>query len=201
MRQDHKMHQIGQLALISLGSNETSSWGDPTETVQKAKKAIMEAGAHAVSASRLYATSAFPAGSGPDFVNAAIAFHTHLPAPDLLDQLHRIEAEAGRERHVRWGQRTLDLDLIAYGSRISPDLAIQTKWRNLSLADQMKATPKELILPHPRMQDRAFVLVPLADVAPDWEHPVLHLTVAAMCAALPKAARADVKLLKPAHIP
>jgi 2-amino-4-hydroxy-6-hydroxymethyldihydropteridine diphosphokinase len=97
-----------------------------------------------------------------------------------LSRLHAIEARFGRERVRRWGPRTLDLDLLAYGELVLPDAVTQDRWRGLSPADQATQAPAELILPHPRLQDRAFVLVPLADVAPDWRHPRLGLTVLEM---------------------
>ena len=78
----------------------------------------------------------------------------------------------GRQRVVRWGQRTLDLDLLAYGDEVAPDLAGYLQWRDLPLEAQSSAAPDQLILPHPRLQDRAFVLVPMADIVPDWRHPV-----------------------------
>ncbi len=68
---------------------------------------------------------------------------------------------------------------------ILPDRESQARWRELSLTDQMQQSPDQLILPHPRMQDRAFVLVPLADVAPNWVHPVLNLSVLQMLARCP----------------
>jgi|TARA_B110000977_G_scaffold200662_1_gene292023 2-amino-4-hydroxy-6-hydroxymethyldihydropteridine diphosphokinase len=130
--------------------------------------------------SPLYGTPAFPAGAGPDFVNAAIRIPTGLPAQEVLAILHQIEAEAARTRTLRWGQRTLDLDLIALGNQVCPDLPTYTHWHGLAPDLQAQTAPDQLILPHPRVQDRSFVLVPLADVAPDWVHPVLGQSVVQM---------------------
>lgn len=127
-------------------------------------------------------------------MNTAIAIHTDLSAIDLLAALHDIEARFGRERTERWGPRTLDLDLIAYDDLILPDATTQARWRMLHPSRQMIDCPDQLILPHPRMQDRAFVLVPLMDIAPDWRHPAIGLTVAQMLARLPQA---DIDALTP----
>ena len=102
----------------------------------------------------------------------------------------------GRERVQRWGQRTLDLDLIAYGDLVLPDLSTHARWRNLSLEAQIGQTPGELILPHPRMQGRAFVLVPMADIAPDWVHPILGRSVQQLLDALPQAQKDEVQALQ-----
>ncbi|EBA13478.1 2-amino-4-hydroxy-6-hydroxymethyldihydropteridine diphosphokinase [Roseobacter sp. CCS2] len=189
------MPPIGQCALIAFGSNENSVWGDARETVQKAMHLVAELASSTIKTSGLFVTPAFPVGAGPDYVNAAMAFETALSARELLSVLHEIEAKAGRKRSQRWGQRTLDLDLIALGDLVMPDVATQQKWRDLPLSEQQRMTPEQLILPHPRLQDRAFVLVPLLDVAPDWTHPLLHLSIAQICANLPDSLRADVTRL------
>jgi 2-amino-4-hydroxy-6-hydroxymethyldihydropteridine diphosphokinase len=191
------METISRKTLIALGSNEESVWGDATLTVQKAMQRVSELAISAPSCSLLYNTPAFPARSGPAFVNAVMALDTDLSPQDLLAALHLIEAAAGRTRTTRWGQRTLDLDLIAMGERVLPDLPTFEHWRNLPQDAQTQQAPQTLILPHPRLQDRGFVLVPMMDVAPDWVHPVLGQTVRELCMALPAADRASVVPLTP----
>ncbi|MBB3984296.1 2-amino-4-hydroxy-6-hydroxymethyldihydropteridine diphosphokinase [Sagittula marina] len=105
--------------------------------------------------------------------------------------MHEIEADFGRARLQRWGSRTLDLDLLAVGDTILPDPETYDTWQRLTPQEQTCQTPDQLILPHPRLQDRAFVLVPLMDVAPTWQHPVLRQSTAELCAALPDHLRAE----------
>lgn len=126
-------------------------------------------------------------------MNAALAVSTLLEPQALLDLLHKIEAEAGRVREVRWGARTLDLDLIAVDGVILPDAARQREWRALPPERQGKIAPDRLILPHPRLQDRAFVLIPLADICPGWHHPATGESLRDMLAALPEADKAAIQ--------
>ena len=122
-------------------------------------------------------------------------FETVLCAKELLANLHSIERSFGRKRLTRWGQRTLDLDLLGFGDEVIPNRAEFLRWHDLPGDSQAKEAPDQLILPHPRMQDRGFVLVPLAEVAPDWIHPVLGQSVAQMLAALDPAEIRDVRPL------
>ena len=190
---------VNTTVLVALGANLPHGGRTPAQTVQAAIAALPDEGLALVRASRLYATPCFPAGAGPDYVNAAVRLRADpgATARAILAALHRIEARFGRARSERWGMRTLDLDLIAMGSQVAPDAATAAEWRDLATADQIAATPDRLILPHPRLQDRAFVLVPLADVAPRWRHPGLGLTVTQMLRRLPAGDRTGVKPLGP----
>ena len=149
--------------LIAIGSN----LGDRLENLRAGVAELSATpGVTVGDVSRLYETA--PVG-GPDdqgpYLNAALTIATTLGADELLASLHRIEALRERERTVHWGPRTLDLDLLIYGDLVS-DVA-------------------ELQVPHPRQQDRRFVLVPVCDVAPDLVHPVFGRTMRELLADLP----------------
>ncbi len=192
VKRDIELMQFRSDILIAVGSNQRSFAGAPEETLKTAYAQLELAGGVIRKASPFYATPCFPAGAGPDYVNAALSLKWNSTPGDIIAALHRIEADLGRERVQRWGQRTVDLDLIAVGDLVLPDRETYTRWRDLPLAQQMKETPDRLILPHPRMHERAFVLVPLADVEPDWVHPVTGQTVVQMRDALDPALRAEV---------
>jgi len=171
--------------VVTFGSNLDSRFGAPNATVLAAFAAIASEQFTPVKESELYSTPAFPAGWGPDYVNAAGLYQTVLSPTEILKRLHEVEADFGRERTQRWGNRVLDIDLVAVDEVVLPDLATWQAWANLPLEEQTQKTPDELILPHPRLADRAFVLVPVLDVAPDWTHPVTGETVREMHANLP----------------
>lgn len=131
------------IAYVGLGAN----LGDPVQAVLDAITRIAELPhTNVMRESSLYRTAPIES-SGPHYINAVVEISTMLTAPELLERLQGIEAEAGRERPYRNAPRTLDLDLLRYGD-----------WR-IDTAD--------LKVPHPRMNERAFVLVPLAEIAPD----------------------------------
>lgn len=172
-------------AVIALGANLNLRGNSPNVTLQQALDALSRQNVLIRTTSRFFATPCFPAGAGPDYVNAAAWVETDKSPAALLHLLHEVEHIFGRERVQRWGMRTLDLDLVSFDDLVLPDRAIFDRWLTLPPHDQRQEAPDQLILPHPRLQDRAFVLVPMADVAPDWRHPVLDRTVTQMIADLP----------------
>ena len=180
-------------ALVALGSNDPPEGLGADDMVRRGLAALDTAGVRVLRASGIYRTPCFPQGAGPDYANAAAVIATTLPPGALLAHLHDVEARHGRTRQVRWGRRSLDIDLLAYDEAVLPDEAGFEAWRRLDPTEQLKRMPERLILPHPRLQDRAFVLVPLAEVAPDWQHPVLKMTVAEMLEGRPPAERAGIR--------
>ncbi|MFO6465510.1 2-amino-4-hydroxy-6-hydroxymethyldihydropteridine diphosphokinase [Jannaschia sp. KMU-145] len=177
------------LHLVALGANTGAT---PAANARVLLRAVGRIGG-AVALSRAWATPAWPPGAGPDFVNAAAVIHAPIPPAAMLARLARVEARAGRVRDRRWGPRILDLDLVAAGQLVRPDPATVRRWIGLDADAQARDAPETLILPHPRLQDRAFVLGPLGDVAPRWRHPLTGRSVAAMWAALPGHARAAAR--------
>lgn len=131
-------------AYVALGSN----LGDPQATVQAALQALKALpGSALVAVSSLYRTAPVGLKNQPDFINAVAALDTQLSAEDLLGALFAIEERFGRKREFHHAPRTLDLDLLLHGS-------------------ETRSTAR-LTLPHPRMHERAFVLLPLVEIAPE----------------------------------
>lgn len=183
--------------LIALGGNLRFGDRDPATNLRLAVGRLAALGLSGLRLGPLYRTAAFPPGTGPDYCNACARADVAGPvdAAALLALLHRVEGEFGRTRDRRWGGRTLDLDLLAVGAQVLPAPSTWAAWHDLPLAEQMTRTPDQIILPHPRLQDRGFVLVPLCDVAPEWVHPVLGKTALALRDALPPEALGDIQPL------
>ncbi|SHJ14403.1 2-amino-4-hydroxy-6-hydroxymethyldihydropteridinediphosphokinase [Palleronia salina] len=182
-----------QTAFVALGSNLAAGQTTPAEMLKNALQLMEDYHDSPIEVSDFVSSPAFPPNSGPDFVNAVASLRTDWPAERLLELLHQIEAELGRTRPARWAPRVVDLDLLAVGKLVLPDAATHDQWRALAPDRQRSEAPDRLILPHPRLQDRAFVLVPWAQIAPDWRHPRTGMTVARMRDALPAADRDAVR--------
>lgn len=138
-------------------------WGTPGQAVMRALHELNRNGVRLLSASRLLETRPLGRPNQPDFVNAVAVVETHLPPQALLSRLHAIERAAGRRRTIRWGPRTLDLDILDYRGRVLRGKQVATARGNL-------------VLPHPGIAERSFVLEPIAEIAPRWHHPISHAT-------------------------
>lgn len=168
--------------LIALGANLPSALGTPLETLDAVMAALPSYGVRVLKCSHWYKTPAMTPDAQPDFVNGVAQIESDLDAEALLDLLHQIEADFGRERRVRWGERAVDLDLIDFRGSVVipkevPDTAPGEEW-----------TSRPLALPHPELVHRGFVLLPLAEICPQWCHPQTGQMVSELVADLPAAA-------------
>jgi 2-amino-4-hydroxy-6-hydroxymethyldihydropteridine diphosphokinase len=144
--------------LIGLGANLPGpDHRSPRETLEAALEAFPSYGLRVVRRSPWYESSPVPPSDQPWFVNGVAVIETDLSPQQALAQLLAVEQAFGRQRGERWAARTLDLDLLAYGARVVDEPAT--------------AEHPAAHVPHPRLQDRRFVLLPLKDVAPNWRHP------------------------------
>ncbi|HSM96825.1 MAG TPA: 2-amino-4-hydroxy-6-hydroxymethyldihydropteridine diphosphokinase [Rhizomicrobium sp.] len=162
------------MILIALGSNLPSHAGNSAATLRAALAHLEENGVTPAVTSRFYSTPAWPDPRDPAYVNAVARVMTELSPSELIARLHQTETAFGRVRDTRNAPRTLDLDILDYEGRLE------------------QGPP---VLPHPRMATRAFVLIPLRDVAPDWRHPVSGRTIDELLAAIPQGERSAVRAI------
>ncbi|HVZ27668.1 MAG TPA: 2-amino-4-hydroxy-6-hydroxymethyldihydropteridine diphosphokinase [Rhizomicrobium sp.] len=153
----------GAPVLIALGANIPSQAGTPAKTFHAALKRLEQAGLAPAGLSPFYETEAWPDASDPPFLNAVAAFKSRLQPIALLTLLHEVETGFGRKRSVPNAPRPLDLDLLDYDGQVEEGA---------------------VILPHPRIAQRRFVLEPLGQVAPGWRHPITGRTVDELLKAL-----------------
>ncbi len=158
------------MIVLALGSNLSDRFGPPKASVRRAVDELNAHGIQVINTSNLYETLPHSYSAQPNYVNAAVEVKTALPADSLLRVLKGIEAKAGRPAKRRrsvfynWESRPLDLDIVSYKG-------IVLNWKG-----NRPKTCARVILPHPRAHERAFVLRPLLDIAPNWHHPIFGLT-------------------------
>ena len=164
---DHRVRRGDAPILIGLGANLPSErFGGPRQTLEAALAELERRGVKVLRRSRWYESAPVPRSDQPWYVNGVAAVETALGPEALLAVLHDVEHDFGRVRGARNAARAVDLDLLAYG-------------------DLVRAGPEAPLLPHPRAAERAFVLLPLAEIAPGWRLPGRGETVEALAARLP----------------
>lgn len=169
--------QIGTV-LLALGANAAGVWGAPAESMARACRELEGAGLKIVRSSNLYLTEPVGGGRQPSYLNAVIAIEGGRPLTSLLRLVKQIEHRAGRR--IGPTARPIDIDLLSYGGR-------RLNWPAL------RRERGRLILPHPLLHRRTFVLVPLLEVAPHWRHPALGHRPWTLLAKLDPKARSGVR--------
>ena len=159
---------------LALGSNLRGDFANSVQLVQAAMDNLPLTGANVVKRAPLYASAPIGPGRQDDYINTVVAVRSVVPALALLPRLHALEAAFGRHRRLAWGPRTLDIDIISYHDEVH----------------QFRAQ-----IPHPRASSRAFVLQPLADIAPGWRHPEYGTPIGELLAALTMQASVGLKRL------
>ena len=179
---------------LALGSNMSGPMGEPVKTLNAALRMLADINLVITAKSRWWKSTAFPNVTDPEYINGVVEIYFGKSPNELLKALKNLENELGREPASRWDSRIIDLDILSYDNQVFPSQTEFLKWAKLPLTEQLTMTPKILILPHPRIQDRLFVLEPLHEITKSWIHPVFHLTVKEM---LEKRSKLEKNTLKP----
>jgi 2-amino-4-hydroxy-6-hydroxymethyldihydropteridine diphosphokinase len=166
--------------LLALGANVAGKWGSPCETLLRARRELACRGVRTVRASGIYTTYPLGPGRQARYVNAVLRVEPVIAPGVLLRLVKDIERRAGRRMPRHWGPRCLDIDVLDLGGR-------RLGW------PPCRREPNRLILPHPEMHARAFVLVPLLEVERHWRHPALGISARTLLAKLGPAARSSVR--------
>ncbi len=151
---------------IALGANLNSIYGTPDQALQACPQLFKDHDINVIKFSSIWKSAPVPTSDQPWYHNAVCIVKTNHKPENLMKTLAEIENKAGRVRNIRNEPRVLDLDILFYNDEIYE-------------LDKLK-------LPHPRLQERAFVLYPLNEVAPEWVHPVLNINLSEMLEALPE---------------
>ena len=154
------------MILIGLGANLNGPYGAPEQCLQACSGLLADAGVYIVKSSNIWKSAPVPVSDQPWYCNAVCAVETILSPDQLLHALATIENDTGRERHEANAARVLDLDILTYNNEIINDA--------------------HLIVPHPALHERAFVLYPMQEIAPHWVHPQLDKSVDEMIVDIPK---------------
>ena len=178
--------------MVAFGANIPGPYGAPLETLQQAIGELESYSIFKTRQSKMYRTKSFPDNSKPEYLNGCMHIQCDFDPYELLKRLKHIEETFGRSNANRWDPRVCDLDILSYENLVLPDLRTFRYWHELSMERQLTETPATLVLPHPRLQDRAFVLKPLYEIAPDWIHPILNLRPMEMFNALPITDRLSI---------
>ncbi|MFN4177253.1 2-amino-4-hydroxy-6-hydroxymethyldihydropteridine diphosphokinase [Phenylobacterium sp.] len=149
---------IDRAVVIALGSNVAAGYGSSEALLEAVLARFPDAGLKILVRSSWWRSAAWPDPMGPEYRNGVALVEASAPPEEVLSTLLALEAEFGRRRSVKNAPRTVDLDLIAHGREVRDEPG--------------------LVLPHPRAHERLFVMGPLAQVAPEWRHPVLGMTAA-----------------------
>ncbi len=177
-----------KMALIALGSNVRGRWGAPERTLAEAIRRLERTAGVVQAVSGLWRSMPFGPVVQPSFLNAVVIVRTDLSPHVLMRQLRWLEDEAGRRRGRSWGPRALDLDILDIGGQV---LAPAGTGRPSGMLGGHHLQRRGLVLPHPAIAFRPFVLLPLAETAPEWRHPLGGWTAAQALARMPGKVRAQ----------